>query len=194
MPRTKQFDEEEILKKAMMLFWKKGFYDTSIKDLIDFLGISNASIYNTFKGGKEELFKRAFQLYRDSNLQGFKAFLESQADVRQGLRMAFAKIIHDDHVDEDCKACFVVNTSIELIPINNELHNSINQYKEVIVGLFYNFLQKGVQSGQISEQKDLDTLANLYYTFMMGLRVDGKTQPDPKESMGKVELMLSLLD
>jgi len=108
--------------------------------------------------------------------------------------MAFEKIIHDDHIDEDCKACFVVNTSIELIPINKELHNSIIQYKEIIVGLFYNFLQKGVQSGQISEDKDITTLANLYYTFMMGLRVDGKTQPDPKESMAKVETMLSLLD
>ena len=193
MPRNKQFDEEEILQKAMLLFWKKGFYDTSIKDLIDFLGISNASIYNTF-GGKQELFDRAFQLYRDSNLQGFKVFLESQDDIRQGLRMAFAKIIQDDHIDEDCKACFVVNTSIELIPINKELHTSIIHYKEIIVGLFYNFLQKGVQSGQIPEHKDLTTLANLYYTFMMGLRVDGKTQPDPKESMAKVETMLSLLD
>lgn len=193
MPRNKQFDEEEILQKAMLLFWKKGFYDTSIKDLIDFLGISNASIYHTF-GGKQELFDRAFKLYRDSNLQGLKTFLESQDDVRLGMRMAFEKIIHDDHIDEDCKACFVVNTSIELIPINKELHNSIIHYKEIIVGLFYNFLLKGVQSGQISEHKDLTTLANLYYTFMMGLRVDGKTKPDPKDSMAKVETMLSLLD
>ena len=177
----------------MLLFWKKGFYDTSIKDLIDFLGISNASIYNTF-GGKQALFDRAFQLYRNSNLAGLKAFLESQDDVRQGIRMAFEKIIHDDSIDEDCKACFVVNTSIELIPVNKEIYNSIHQYKEVIVGLFYNFLQKGVREGQISETKDLTALANLYYTFMMGLRVDGKTRPDPRESMTKVELMLSLLD
>lgn len=193
MPRSKEFDEEEVLQKAMLLFWKKGFYDTSIKDLIDFLGISNASIYHTFEG-KQKLFDRAFQLYRESNLNGLTAFLESQDDVRQGMRMVFEKIIHDDHIDEDCKACFVVNTSVELIPINKEIQHSINQYKEIIVELFYNFLEKGVQSGQISEHKDLTTLANLYYTFMMGLRIDGKTQPDPEDSMAKVELMLSLLD
>ena len=59
MPRTKQFNEEEILKKAMELFWEKGFHATSIQDLVAHLGINRASLYDTF-GGKEELFKKAF--------------------------------------------------------------------------------------------------------------------------------------
>ncbi|MEL6975424.1 MAG: helix-turn-helix domain-containing protein, partial [Bacteroidota bacterium] len=63
MPRTKQFDEKEVLKKAMELFWEKGFHATSIQDLVSHLGINRASLYDTF-GGKDELFNTAFESYR----------------------------------------------------------------------------------------------------------------------------------
>ena len=44
MPRTKQFNEEEVLNKAMELFWEKGFHATSIQDLVSHLGINRASL------------------------------------------------------------------------------------------------------------------------------------------------------
>ena len=63
MPRTKQFDEKEVLKNAMELFWEKGFHATSIQDLVSHLGINRASLYDTY-GGKDELFNTAFETYR----------------------------------------------------------------------------------------------------------------------------------
>lgn len=195
MPRAKQFDEEEVLQKAMILFWKKGYHDTSITDLIKFLGISNASIYHTF-GGKKELFDRAFEYYRTINFTGLSHFLSTQEDIRIGLKMAFQKIIDDDATDEDCKGCFVVNTSTELLPSDKDdkLQGIITQYQDKMVTTFFTFLEKGVQKGQISPQKDLKMIARLLYTLMMGLRVVAKTKPDPLESQASVDAVLSLLD
>ncbi len=195
MPRAKQFDEEEVLQKAMILFWKKGYHDTSITDLIEFLGISNASIYNTFNG-KRALFDRAFAYYRTSNFTGLNHFLSTQEDIRIGLKMAFQKIIDDDAADEDCKGCFVVNTSTELLPSDKDdkLQGIITQYQDKMVGTFFTFLEKGVQKGQISPKKDLKMIARLLYTLMMGLRVVAKTKPDPLESQASVDAVLSLLD
>jgi len=56
MPRVKLFDEKEVLTKAMNLFWKQGYAATSIRDLVNHLGINRASLYGTF-GDKEQLFK-----------------------------------------------------------------------------------------------------------------------------------------
>lgn len=193
MPRAKEFNEEKILQKAMMLFWKKGYYNTSLVDLIEFLGISNASIYNAF-GGKKELFEKAFEYYRNINYHGFTNFLSTQDDIKQGLRSAFQKIINDDFSDVDCKGCFVVNTTSEFLPADEKLQEVITQYKTTMVKAFHNFLKKGVESGQISNDKDLKTISNLLYTFMMGLRVVGKTRPKKKESLATVEVILSLLD
>ncbi|MEM6348031.1 MAG: TetR/AcrR family transcriptional regulator [Bacteroidota bacterium] len=193
MPRALEFDEEEILKKAMILFWQKGYHDTSIKDLIDFLGISNASIYNTF-GGKKQLFERAFALYRNSNYEGLKQFLNTQRDVRQGLKRVFHKIITDDSNDPDCKGCFIVNTTAELVPHDLSIQKAVEQNKLKNEKLFFDFLQKGADAGQIAASKDLNMIAHLLYTFMMGLRVVGKTKPDQAELMASVEGILAILD
>ncbi|MEL6674839.1 MAG: TetR/AcrR family transcriptional regulator [Bacteroidota bacterium] len=192
MPRAKQFDEEEVLEKAMLLFWKKGYFDTSITDLIDFLGISNASIYHTF-GGKKQLFERAFDRYRQKNLGGLQHFLSTQDDVRKGLKGVFEKIITDDSLDEDCKGCFIANTSSELLPTDEQLMQVIRGYRDAVIETFTTFLRKGVASGQISPDKDLETLASFLYTYMMGLRTVGKLKPDPVESRASVESILALL-
>ncbi|MEM6816141.1 MAG: helix-turn-helix domain-containing protein, partial [Bacteroidota bacterium] len=44
MPRVKLFDEYEVLDKAVNLFWRKGYYATSIQDLVDYLGVNRASL------------------------------------------------------------------------------------------------------------------------------------------------------
>ncbi|WP_244210855.1 TetR/AcrR family transcriptional regulator [Tenacibaculum singaporense] len=54
MPRVKSFNEEEVLTKAMCLFWKQGYSATFFQDLVYHLGINRASLYDTF-GDKKEL-------------------------------------------------------------------------------------------------------------------------------------------
>ena len=63
MARIKEFDENEVLERAKLLFWKQGFHATSIQNLVDHLGISRGSIYDTF-GGKNELYEKALKVYK----------------------------------------------------------------------------------------------------------------------------------
>lgn len=193
MPRSIEFNEEEVLQKAMILFWEKGYHDTSIKDLIQALGISNASIYNSF-GGKKELFNRALEYYRETNFHGMSQFIRSQQEVRTGLTMVFEKIIQDDHHDEACKGCFIVNTSTELIPTDPLIQEVLDKHRARIEKVFYDFLQRGVEDGQIAETKDIQVIARLLYTLMTGLRVLGKSKPPPEEAMTLVKTVLSILD
>ncbi len=48
MPRVKLFNDQEVLTKAMNLFWKQGYSATSIKNLTSHLGMDRASLYDTF--------------------------------------------------------------------------------------------------------------------------------------------------
>ncbi len=153
MPRNKEFNEEEVLDKAMLLFWEKGYNDTSIKDLIDALGISNASIYNAF-GGKRQLFDLALKHYQSTKMSGIANFFNSQDDVRTGLRVVFEKIVSEDEADKNCKGCFIVNTTTEMIPADSKIQSLMASHRKQIEGHFYDFLHKGVDTGQISKKKD----------------------------------------
>lgn len=193
MPKVKLFDKEEVLQKAMMLFWRKGYHDTSIQDLVEHLGISRSSLYDTFKG-KKQLFEQAFKRYSVSNVEGFRNFISTQDDVRGTLRSVFQKIISDDKTDEDCKGCFVVNTTTELVPAEPLIKTLITAHKETMEQIFLTFLQRGVETGQISPNKDIKTISHLLFTLMTGFRVVGKTRPDLDELHNSVEVVLSLLD
>jgi TetR/AcrR family transcriptional repressor of nem operon len=120
MPRVKLFNENDVLEKAMNLFWKKGYDATSIQDLVNHLGINRASLYDTFEG-KKELFAKVFLLYRETNSNGLKQFLSSQDDIKLGFSKLFIQVIEQSKSDIHNKGCFVVNTTIEFIPNDFEM-------------------------------------------------------------------------
>jgi TetR/AcrR family transcriptional repressor of nem operon len=193
MPKVKLFDEKLILEKAMELFWKKGFHATSIRDLVNYLGISRSSIYDTY-GGKNELFYKSFQLYRTTNITGFSNFLNQQESVKIGLRKLFEMAIEQSIADMDRKGCFVVNTTTELVPGDIKIQKILKENENTFVNIFYEFLLKGEQSGEISKGKNLKSIANLYYTLYNGIKVVSKVQPNSKELLSSVDTVLTLLD
>jgi len=193
MPRVKLFDENEVLEKAIEMFWKKGYHATSIQDLVTFLGINRGSLYDTY-GGKKELFDKAFQQYRTVNINGVSSFFESQNNVKQGFRTLFEMGIKESIADQDKKGCFVVNTTTELIPGESELLNTLQENKKMFETIFYNFLLKGQLNGEISKSKNIKIISHLFFTFYNGLKVIAKVQSDPKELLASVDEILSLLD
>lgn len=193
MPRVKLFDEQEILEKAMELFWKKGYYATSIQDLVDHLGVNRASLYDTY-GGKRELFYKAFQYYRTTNTQALRKFLNAYDDVREGLRNLFRMAIEESRLDKDLKGCFVVNTTTELVPNDSSALQVLCENKSTLEQLFYDYLSSGVQKGQISEQKDLKAIVSILFTYYSGLRIITKVNIDEEELYSSVDTLLSLLD
>ena len=115
MARTKAFDEQAVLEKAMHLFWKNGFHATSMQDLVDHLGINRASLYNTF-GGKRELFDQAFARYRNINTQYFLDFFDSKPSIKEAFAQLFKQSVLQGAGDPDMKGCFVVNCTAEFLP------------------------------------------------------------------------------
>ena len=47
MARSKAFNEEDVLDKAVAVFWAKGYEATSMQDLVEAMGIQRGSLYAT---------------------------------------------------------------------------------------------------------------------------------------------------
>lgn len=193
MPRVKKFDEKETLKKAMCLFWRNGFHATSMQDLVNHLGINRASIYDTY-GGKKELFDKAFAQYRTENRMQLEAFLKTQNSVKTGFRKLFQNAISEAISDTERKGCFVVNVATELVPNDDEMLSVIQENKVYIEETFKAFLQSGVDSGEISADKNIQNIASLLHTFLNGLKIVSKTNFDEESLLNSVDTILTLLD
>ncbi len=193
MPRVKLFDEEEVLKKAMKLFWKQGFYATSMQDLVNELKINRASIYDTY-GDKRKLFLKAFDLYRRISRTELKTFLYSHASVKEGFLKLFLLVIEEGIKDKERKGCFVVNSTTELASEDEVIFEIVNENKQIFEELFYDHLKLGVDRGEIAPDKDLKGIASYLFTFNNGLKVMLKAGSSIEELRRVVQLALTVLD
>ncbi|WP_420572618.1 TetR/AcrR family transcriptional regulator [Kordia sp.] len=193
MPRVKKFNEEETLNKAMCLFWRNGFHATSMQDLVNYLGINRASIYDTY-GGKKELFNKAFEHYRTVNRKQLQAFLESQKTVKEGFRRLFQHGISEAVCDTEHRGCFVINATMELVPNDDEMLSVVKENKAFMIGIFQDFLQSGIDSGEISAEKNSRNLASLLHTFYNGIKVVSKADANEEDLLASVDTILLLLD
>src|ERR1700724_2829588 len=62
MGSPKNFSREQVLAKAMPVFWKRGFSDTSLQDLERATGVNKSGLYSEFRN-KEDLFVESLRYY-----------------------------------------------------------------------------------------------------------------------------------
>ena len=62
--RPREFDVDEALDKALIVFWQRGFEGASVSDLTEAMGINRPSLYAAF-GNKETLFRKALDRYAE---------------------------------------------------------------------------------------------------------------------------------
>ena len=76
MGRPKSFSREDVLEKAMPVFWKRGFAATSLQDLEQATGVNKSGLYAEFRD-KEEIFLECLRHYLGGQPQTCKS------DIRQ---------------------------------------------------------------------------------------------------------------
>ncbi len=193
MPRVKQFDEQEVLEKAMNLFWQQGYHATSIQDLVDHLGINRASLYDTY-GGKKQLFEKALDRYMAINQEMNQKLLDRPEPVTTTIRTLLEKAVQEVLSDEDKKGCFVVNTTTELAACDPDIRKRVLNNQQQFVKLFQSLILKGQARGEIASQKNARALALSMYMVFSGLRVVGKAYLSKEEIRSIVEPVLSMLE
>ena len=192
MPRTKQFDREEVLQKAMELFWKKGFHATSIQDLVTHLGINRASMYDTF-GGKDQLFRESLQYYRQLNsikLRSIEKILESQS-AHSFLDNFFAIELQNLKKDKDYKGCFVVNTTTELANQSTDILQLLRGNMKGAVKMFSRIIEIAQEKGEVSSDRSAEAIGRHLFTFFNGLKVVAKIETNQKKLAELIEEELS---
>ncbi|MFD2613424.1 TetR/AcrR family transcriptional regulator [Paenibacillus gansuensis] len=190
MPRPKEFDVNEVLLKAMKLFWQQGYEKTSINDLVEHLGIHRRSLYDTF-GDKHQLFLQAVEVYRNF-VSGRLEKIINAPSARQGLRTLFDFII--DGMEDKPPGCLVVNMSVELALRDPEVDAKARESFERTEGLITDLIRKGQENGEFTNMRDAGELAAHLHSTMLGLRVLVRTSADQKKLHRIAETALALLE
>lgn len=193
MARTKDFDENEVLGKAMELFWHKGYNGTSMQDLVDGLGISRSSLYDTY-GDKHTLFIKALESYQTSNSGKFSAIIGKYTSAKETLKKLLEFVADGLLNDRQQKGCFMVNAEVEVAPHDPKVSQMICENDQWVEDAFYLVIKKGQESGEISNQKDARALARFTFNTVKGIQVTAKTTTDRDTFDDIIKLSVAVLD
>ncbi|RLL47063.1 TetR/AcrR family transcriptional regulator [Oceanobacillus piezotolerans] len=191
MARQKEFDENRVLRKAMVLFWQNGYEKTSMQDLVNHMNIHRRSIYDTF-GDKQTLFLRALQLFEENVERRIQQQIKPITSVRLAIRELFEMAVYSN--DGSPAGCLIVNTAIELTAHNQEIADRISKSFSKTETFIYELLLRGQMSGELSNQLDLGKLAASIHNSFIGIRVLAKTTDDKEKILNIIDSTLAVLD
>ena len=175
MPRQKFFKQEDVLTAATNLFWKKGFHQTSIHNLVDESGINRASLYSAFHD-KENLFFQCFLMYRNNVLIYINEILKSEKNTKNALRVLFDSL-YEAYEKEDGKGCLICNSYAELLPTDNPIIvKLLNDTKKNISDLILNSLKKAQLNNELKKNTDIVLMTESIYTSMVGTAILSKLE------------------
>lgn len=177
MARTKAFDTDEVLDRALRIFWRNGYEGTSMQDLVDGMQINRASLYDTF-GSKEALYLAALQRYQQQNQAQVKQLLHRHSSVRGALDELLETMIQDSLNDPEKKGCFVVNATTGLANRYEEVNRLVSDNEQQVIYMFGSFIKQGQTRGEIGADRDVRTLSSYLFASLQGLRVLAVTNSD----------------
>ncbi len=190
--RPIEFDRAKALEQAQCLFWRKGYRDTSLSDLLGVMGLSKSSFYQAFNS-KHDLFEQSIQLYLQERSAFMRTRLKASPSGYDFISGMLCGIAENSSIMEFRVGCLVVNTACEFAQsdevIAKAVRNSIAAFTEV----FKEAVILGQQQGDISTDKDPDELARFLVTNMGGLNVSFKAGAEPEAIKRTAKIALSAL-
>jgi len=193
MARTKEFDREAVLSKAMYTFLQFGYEGTSMQTLVTNMGINRGSLYDTF-GDKRSLFMAAIAHYESTVVNRAIASLTAEEVGKQTIVNLFRDLVVSMAKEKNCYGCLMTNTAVEVCSHDAEAKDRINTHFGQIARAFKHALSQAQIKDEISPEKDLDSVANYLTSSLQGLRVMAKVNRDRQTLDNIVDVILSVLD
>ncbi len=149
--RPRSFDEEQVLDRAMEIFWRDGYASASMQALLAHMGISRQSLYNTF-GCKRRLFLRALDRYISLKAEPMLAPLEAEDAGFAAIEDVFARL--EAGARSGCvqtkRPCLIGKTCMELVGDDADVSGRVEAHFQRITGAFQHALENAVERAEIA--------------------------------------------
>ncbi len=179
MPKSVTFDRDLVMENVMKLFWKKGYNGTSMQDLVDVTGLNRSSFYNSF-GDKFSLYEEALSFYQKHQMLMLNKVMSDHTSPQEAIVSLF-KGISQDVSKGDHMGCMVSKCTSELSNMEPRIIPFLKNNKDRVLEVFLNLIKAAQKKGEISSEKNPNTLALYLFTNLQGLRITSMLESDLEE-------------
>jgi TetR/AcrR family transcriptional repressor of nem operon len=176
MARNLEFNEEQAVKKAMEVFWKKGYSGTSIRDLADAMNINISSIYNTI-GDKHQLFVKCIRNYTEDRM---KDAITQTVKVKSPLK-AIVGFINDaaNTILYSNNSCLAIKTTFEVAATDPAIQQILKEDNEFTYKFLLELVKKAIDQKELNAATDAETVTDFIINTFTGWHESYILHKDP---------------
>ena len=189
MARSKEFNEEEALDKAMEIFWKQGYEKR--RSRIWWIRWDSSPEFIRYVWRQTFSFVQTLERYESLIAAQIRNQITEEMTTVESIRKIFELAVYSDNASP--KGCLMVNTAVELSLLDNEISQRIKSAFKQTENLIADLLIRGQARGEVSSSYDSSELARYIHNALIGVRVLVKTTSDPQELESTIDLTLSIL-
>jgi AcrR family transcriptional regulator len=190
MARPREFDEDEVLDRALSTFWEHGYEGTSIDDLVEGTGLGRASLYGAF-GDKERIFTRALERYcarMDGTLEG----AGDEPSARTALERLFRDMVAKSLPRSGPRGCFLLCTAVGG-DAPSAVRAAYAEYAARLEKLLTALVHRGQESGEFTRVADAKSVARMLVTLLQGMAATARAGHTKAQLEAATETALALI-
>ena len=167
----------KIIQHAAELFNQKGYFGSSIADLMQSTGLKKGGIYNHFKS-KDELALEAFDYAYSVMSQWIWQAVKQKSNAKERLQAMVSSYF--DYIDAPPIAggCPILNTAIESDDAHPALRDRALQAMTSWRSLIIRIIETGRKKGEINSQIESDLVATILISTIEGAIMMSKLYQD----------------
>jgi TetR/AcrR family transcriptional repressor of nem operon len=178
--RTREYDQSQLLDRAMTLFWQHGFAETSMDQLVHATGVSRSSLYTAYPD-KRTLFLAALQHYLDTvttaSLQQLQQHERASASVR---RFMLHLVPQRDRHGAPNLGCLLTNTAVEMGNSEPQVAARVRKAFARVENALASRLATAQAQGDLGPEYDPALLAKQLLVLIQGIRVMSRLRVDKR--------------
>jgi AcrR family transcriptional regulator len=181
MGRPKGFSREEVLEKAMPVFWKHGFADTSLQDLERATGVNKSGLYTEFRD-KEDLFMACLRHYLEN--QGKRGLLTKEP---LGWKNIENFLKNGPLYKGEQQGCFSVNSMREFAILPDEAYAVVTENRALVERL----LAMNIEAEKTKMAPS--AIAEMVLSYFSGLCIERNLKSGNSSSTRKIKSFMAAL-
>jgi AcrR family transcriptional regulator len=175
--RPRSFDRAAALRRAMEVFWAKGYDGASLSELTAAMGINSPSLYAAF-GSKETLFREAVALYGATEGIEIWTALPEASTAREAIERFLCATAESFTRPDQPAGCLIVLGALLVNDANANVCRDLRQQRADNVTELLDRLERGVREGELPEGLDCGAVATFYATVQQGMSIQARDGAD----------------
>jgi TetR/AcrR family transcriptional repressor of nem operon len=168
MARKSAFNYERAIQQATLLFWKKGYSNASLRDLLHAMGIGESSFYNIVKS-KKALYLECLKHYNETVSRRRLSALHSHPSVQKAVRAFFTTVLDDLDQRNTPRVCLMAGSLSNDVLSERDLNRYVLDEMATFEGAFIERLTAAKKTGELPKNFKVDAASQIIVTYLQGL-------------------------